>query len=294
DFGFPTASNRVKPTRDGNYVMATGVYKPQLRVYEYSEMSMKFDRHTHAENVDFVLLSDDWTKSVHLQTDRYLEFQTQGGIHYRTRIPTFGRSLAYHFPSCELLVGGSKHEVYRLNLDIGRFMRPLETASTSGVNAVDINPAHQLFGFGTENGLVEFWDPRSKKRIGTTFPTAHHDATGEAIDGFEISALKFHTDGLTCAVGTSTGHVLLYDLRNARPYLTKDHHYGLPIKSLNWHVSRDHQHRVISADSKVIRIWDKQHGQQMTSIEPNRGINDVCTLDNTGMLFVANESRDIL
>jgi ribosome biogenesis protein ENP2 len=53
DFEFPEASNRIKCTADGNFAMATGVYKPQIRVYEFAEMSMKFERHTDAENVNF-------------------------------------------------------------------------------------------------------------------------------------------------------------------------------------------------------------------------------------------------
>lgn len=53
DFDFPEASVRVKVTRDQKHIMATGVYKPQMRVFELAEMSMKFDRHTDCENVQF-------------------------------------------------------------------------------------------------------------------------------------------------------------------------------------------------------------------------------------------------
>ena len=71
------------------------------------------------------MLSDDWTKSIHLQNDRSVEFHNQGGLYYRTRIPRFGRALGYHFPSCDALIAGAGSEVYRLNLDQGRFMTPL-------------------------------------------------------------------------------------------------------------------------------------------------------------------------
>ncbi|KAJ1978440.1 Small ribosomal subunit biogenesis [Dimargaris xerosporica] len=298
DFDFPTASNRIRVTNDGQYVMATGVYKPRLRVFEYSDMSMKFERYTDAENVNFAMLSDDWTKSVHLQADRSLQFHTQDGVYYSVRVPTFGRDLAYHHPSCDVLVTAAKAEVYRLNLDQGRFMKPLVTSSTAGVNVVDINPAHQLFGFGTEDGFVEFWDPRVKSHIGTLIPSSS-SASVELPASYEISALKFHTDGLSVAVGTSTGQVMLYDLRHARPYLTKDHNYELPIKSLNWHTASvdtvSHRHKIISADPKAIRIWDKDTGKPFTTIQPkNRDINDVCHMDGTGMLFVANEGPEML
>ena len=94
------------------------------------------------------MLSDDWTKSIHLQNDRSVELHTQGGFHYRTRIPRFGRALAYHFPSCDALVAGAGPDVFRLNLDQGRFLNPLclqsgDETDVPGVNALDINPAHR-------------------------------------------------------------------------------------------------------------------------------------------------------
>ncbi len=87
-----------------------------------------------------------------MQADRTIELHTQGGFHYRTRIPRFGRALAYHFPSCDALFGASGNEVYRLNLEQGRYLNPLilgEGANddgggggantVAGVNAIDIN-----------------------------------------------------------------------------------------------------------------------------------------------------------
>lgn len=53
DLEFPEASLQSKFTPDGKYLVATGTYKPQFRVYELAEMSMKFDRHTDAETVNF-------------------------------------------------------------------------------------------------------------------------------------------------------------------------------------------------------------------------------------------------
>ena len=69
-FEFPEASYRIKVTRDGHHAIATGTYKPQVKCFDLDQLTQKFERHTDAENVDFALLSDDWTKSVHLQADR--------------------------------------------------------------------------------------------------------------------------------------------------------------------------------------------------------------------------------
>ncbi|QSL66261.1 hypothetical protein MERGE_000638 [Pneumocystis wakefieldiae] len=298
DFEFPEASNKIKVTPDKKYAIATGTYKPHMRIYEFSEMSMKFSRYTNAENVNFEILSEDWTKTVHLQQDRSIEFHTQGGMHYRLRIPKFGRDMGYHFPTCDLLVAASGDEVYRLNLDQGRFLRPFkidsladngEGANKMGVNTVDINPVHQLFAFGTDNGTVEFWDPRYRSKIaildvcGSLNPMFYKKTAG-------ISATSFRHDGLNFSAGTSTGIVLLYDLRSPQVLLRKDQGYDSPIKSIKWLKSNDSISQLImTSDKKIMKIWDKNSGDPFTSIEPSVDINDVCPLDFTGMIFVANE-----
>ncbi|KAH7345583.1 WD40-repeat-containing domain protein [Rhizoctonia solani] len=285
-FEFPEASNRIKTTRDGHHAMATGTYKPQIRVYDLDQLSMKFERHTDAENVDFLILSDDWTKSLHLQNDRTLELHTQGGFHYRTRIPKFGRTLAYHFPSCDALVAGAGSEVYRLNLAQGRFMAPFSLNSdVEGVNAIDINPAHQLFSFGIDGrGVVDFWDPRARARLSSL----------ELPPGEEgVTALASRADGLSLAVGTAAGKTLLYDLRSARPFATKDQGYGLPVQSVSWIEGGSRMAGdglVISADKKVVKIWDRNSpGTNFTSITPSTDINYLHHVPGTGMLMLANE-----
>lgn len=224
------------------------------------------------------MLSDDWTKSIHLQCDRSVELHTQGGFHYRTRIPRFGRALAYHFPSCDALFAASGPEIFRLNLDQGRFMNPLLLQGEggediAGVNAIDINSAHQLFGFGVEgNGTVELWDPRSRARVGilrlpkdrllpmgTVVPALPGVEDGSS-QSLSVTAISSRPDGLSYAVGTSSGHTLLYDIRSARPLAIKDQGYGLPVKNVSWIEGGSRMAGdglVLSADKKVIKIWDR-------------------------------------
>ncbi len=54
-FEFPEASNKIKVTRDGHHAVATGTYKPQMRVWDLDQLSLKFERHSDAENVDFLV-----------------------------------------------------------------------------------------------------------------------------------------------------------------------------------------------------------------------------------------------
>ncbi|KAH8116117.1 hypothetical protein DFH11DRAFT_1840570 [Phellopilus nigrolimitatus] len=312
EFEFPEASNKIRTTRDGHHAIATGVYKPQMRVYDLDQLTLKFERHSDAENVDFLILSDDWTKTLHLQADRSIELHTQGGFHYRTRIPRFGRAINYHFPSCDALVGASGPEVYRLNLDQGRFLSPLVLEGdggedVAGVNAIDINPAHQLLAFGVEgNGSVEFWDPRSRARAGilrlprsqlvvsgSVVPPLPGVEDGNSSKGLSVTAIASRADGLSYAFGTSTGHTLLYDIRSPRPFAVKDLGYGLPVKSVSWieggsRMAGDGM--VLSADKKVVKIWDRNNpAGNFASVTPAHDINHVHHVPGSGLLMLANE-----
>ncbi|KAI6107852.1 WD40-repeat-containing domain protein [Pisolithus thermaeus] len=313
-FEFPEASNKVKTTRDGHHVVATGTYKPQMRVWDLDELTMKFERHTDAENVDFIILSDDWTKTVHLQNDRSVELHTQGGFHYRTRIPRFGRSLAYHFPSCDVLVSASGNEIYRLNLEQGRFLNPIVLDSPEdnpilGVNCIDMNPAHQLLGFGVDGSpSVQFWDPRSRSRVGLlnlpkgriSRPTGRAVVALPGVDdedsssgSLAVTAIASRSDGLSYAIATSTGHTLLYDIRSPKPFAFKDQGYGLPIKNVSWieggsRMAGDGM--VLTADRKVVKIWDQNTpSSNFVSITPATDLNDVHHIPGSGLLLTANE-----
>ncbi|KAG2467858.1 NOL10 protein, partial [Polypterus senegalus] len=140
-------------------------------------------------NVIYILRSevnmshDHFQQLVFLHCDRYVEFHSQHGFYYKTRIPKFGRDFSYHYPSCDLYFVGARVE-----------------------------------------GLPS------------------------------VSALRFK-DALHMAVGTSTGQILLYDLRANRPLIVKDHHYGLPIKTIQF---QDNLDLVLSADSKIIKMWNKE------------------------------------
>jgi ribosome biogenesis protein ENP2 len=173
-----------------------------------------------------------------------------------------------------------------LNLEQGRFLSPLNLGSeVSGVNVVDINPAHQLLAFGLDGeGTVQFWDPRSRSSVGAlrlpksrltaSSSSARHFLPGidneKAEQNLSVTALASRTDGLSYAVGTSTGHTLLYDIRSAKPFATKDQGYGLPIKSLSWidgssRMAGDGM--VLSADSKVIKVWQRDSVSEQTSFQ---------------------------
>ncbi|KAE8453521.1 hypothetical protein EG329_010382 [Mollisiaceae sp. DMI_Dod_QoI] len=305
DFEFEEASSCIRISEDGEWVMSTGTYKPQIHTHYLPHLSLSFARHTTSLNHSFVLLSSDYTKSLHLQTDRRLEFHTAGGCHYQTRIPRYGRDLLYDRHSAEALIpavgvnGDGNGEVYRLNLEIGRFMKSYQVdvggddlttagggALQGGIHTGSVNTAaiaedsHNLLAFGTSIGTVEFWDPRSKARVGIL-----------AGQEGEITALDFDRSGLSLATGSSEGLVQIFDLRRPVPILTKDQGYGFPIKTLLHMTTSSQEKKILSADKRIIKLWDEADGKPWTSVEPAVDINFVAWCKNSGMILTANEGK---
>lgn len=62
DFEMPGVSTSIRMSRDGNYIMAAGIYKPRIRCFEVDNLAMKFERCFDAEAVTFEILSDDYSK----------------------------------------------------------------------------------------------------------------------------------------------------------------------------------------------------------------------------------------
>ncbi|KAL8730131.1 MAG: hypothetical protein Q9181_004769 [Wetmoreana brouardii] len=319
DFEFEEASQCIRVSDDGDWVMSTGTYKPQIHTHYLPHLSLSYARHTTSLNTTFLLLSSDYSKSIHLQSDRSLELHTPLGCHYTTRLPRYGRDLKYDRRSAETLVPAvgvnenGSGEVFRLNLELGRYMKSYEIdvggddlasagggALQGGIGTGAVNTAaiaeesHNLLALGTSLGTVEFWDPRARQRI-ALLPRAMQ---ADIVDGRqEITALEFDRSGLGLATGSSTGLIHLYDLRSSKPLLKKDQGYGYPIQTLIYLApgtsSRGQatEPKILSADKRIIKIWDPQTGSPWTSVEPALDLNCVAWCKDSGMLLTANEGR---
>ncbi|XP_066581841.1 nucleolar protein 10 [Prorops nasuta] len=286
DFDMPAISTSIRATRDGQYILCTGIYKPRVKCFDVNNVSLKFERCFDSEVITFEALSDDYSKLVFLHCDRNVEFHVAHGKHYRLRIPRFGSDMQYHYPSCDLFIVGDSNEIYRINLERGQFLQSF-TSEASSINKCIINPVHHLLTVGTQEGKIEAWDPRMKNKVGTLDCAIHCLSVDNKLENVaSISALKFN-GGLTLGVGTITGHILLYDIRTNKPFLVKDHMYGLPIKNIEFHQSMEY---VYSMDSSIVKIWEKGSGKLYTSIEAQAEFNDLCVIPNTGMLMMANET----
>ena len=296
-----------------------GTYQPQIHTHYLPHLSLSFARHTISLNTTFLLLSTDYSKSLHLQADRSLEFHTPLGCHHTTRLPRYGRDLKYDKRSAEALIPAvgvnedGNGEVFRLNLEVGRYMRGYEVdvggddftssgggALQGGIGTGSVNSAaiaeesHGLLAFGTSLGTVEFWDPRSRGRVGIVkTPRPSSPIEGRQ----EITALEFDRSGLGIATGSSMGLIYLYDLRSPAPLLKKDQGYGYPIQTLIYLTSststraQTAEAKILSADKRIIKIWDQRDGSAWTSVEPAVDINSVAWCKDSGMILTANEGR---
>ncbi|MEW5309812.1 MAG: hypothetical protein WDW38_001668 [Sanguina aurantia] len=294
DFGFPAACQRIKASPDHNYIFATGYHPPQVRVYDLANLSVKFDRNLDAEIVDFQILTEDYSKAVFLCADRTLCFHARFGGYTKTRVPKFGRDLTYAPFLAELLIAGSSPEVYRMSLEEGRFMTPLTCRSPS-VNACGISPTHGLFACAGDDGVLECFDLRQRKAAGYLDAAAAAGAAGQ-----QLTALRFDDSGLHVAVGTQNGLVSLFDLRSQRPLVVKDHMYGSRIVDIKFHSGSGERggmggQRVISADTRIVKVWDASTGEGYTSIEPSAGgdINDICVWPGSGLIMMGCDAPRI-
>jgi len=274
---------------DGIHVVATGVYKPQVKVFDTRELSMKFERHLDAEVVQFEILSEDFTKLVFLGNDRSLSFHAGYGHHFKLRIPRFGRDLAYDRFACELFACGATNEIYRIDLERGHFLQPFETVH-SGVNALNFCDPLQMLACGGEDGTVTCWDPREKKQVGFL------DLKDS--EGTEITRLEFDRLGLIMAVGTSAGKVKVFDIRSSKPLAVKDHRNGVGITGIAFeHPGR----KIISSDAYSIKIWNHDSGEGFVNVEPQANVNDILLVPQTtsasrssGLIIAAGETQRIM
>ena len=223
------------------------------------------------------VLSNDYSKLAFLCADRNIELHAQYGKHFKIRIPKFGRDMIYQPYSCDLMAVGATNEIYRLNLDLGRFNSPLISESPE-INCIDYCAELNVVAVGGIDGRLELWNMDSRNRVLGMVPT------GVSADE-EITSLRFEGNGsLTLAIGTQNGKVLLYDMRYPLPMQTLNHHYRLPIQQIKFH---EGSKKILTADKKIIKVFDKDNGKLFTNIEPKTAINDIelCS-GETGLLFV--------
>ena len=127
---------------------------------------------------------------------------------------------------------GSSNEIYRLDLEQGTFMAPIQ-AHCSELNKVVIAPVHQMLTVGNINGEIECYDSRTRDCLQCV-----------KIFDTETRDLRFSDDGMQLAVGSANGVVKLFDIRNNKPFLELEH-----VTSMKF--SGEH---LLTSDQKTVKI----------------------------------------
>ena len=83
---------------------------------------------------------------------------------------------------------------------------------------------------------------------------------------------------------------MLYDLRRLKPLHILNQRNKIEIKDIHFH---DYSSKLITADSKTIRLWDTANGELYTSIQPAEQINNLAMVKNSGIIFAAQEQHRI-
>lgn len=297
DFQMPSSSSKVVQSHgDGRYIVVGGTYPPRIRCYDIHDLTLKFERYVDSHIVDIVMLGEDYGKMAILQDDRTISFHAHYGAHEKVRIPKFGRGMAYESTTCELLIAGSGSEIYRLNLEEGRFSEPWsvkplssKTNSSPDCSCISVSQAQPLASVGCDDGVVRFFDNRSPDIL-KPFLKLDVQAVTKGMGFFgnssttyyqnpsEITSVSHDPSGLHMAVGTAGGLVALYDVRTSKPLHVKEHKHGLPIHTLKFHPGSG---CLLSSDEKLIKIWKYRSNGDLVN-------NHSVTFDNSDIAQSSN------
>ncbi|PAA85973.1 hypothetical protein BOX15_Mlig024501g1, partial [Macrostomum lignano] len=282
DLAMPNLCNYLALSPDQQYLFLLGVYKPRMNCYELANLSLKFERCIDSPAHKLVSISEDYSKLALLEAERWLELHSQQGHHYKLRVPAEGRDLAWCSWTGELIVATAGQQLHRLNLELGRFMQPWTTeAAVENCRCAEC-PQNGLLFVGTDDAKVQAWDPRAKAAVATL-------DVGPEVGGLSSVSCLRPRDHVTLGVGMATGHALIYDIRERRPCVVKDHRYGVAVHSIAFHGDK-----VISSDSKCVKLWHQADGCPYTAVEPGVNINHMLHFPNSGLLMLACEQPEVV
>ncbi|EEA07931.1 uncharacterized protein CMU_030070 [Cryptosporidium muris RN66] len=324
NFDFTVASSKIRVSPDGQYIAGIGTYPPELRLFDIYELSMKFLRRFDFEVHDFLFLSEDYKKLAFLMTDRVIEFHAQGGHHCRIRVPKQGRGIEYMSTNAEMLIFGSTSEVFRLDLEAGIFLKPINT-KFEFINTGKVNPTLPIILLGGNNGSVELWDTRNKK-VAASLKVSSSDNLyinksknnidfsefdyntldkGSRFDWYsmsnqeQVTTSTFSKDGLRFVLGLSSGNVLIYDIRSSHPLEEKSHKNDLPIMDLHFTNNLNSDSEIlITADRQTIKMWNENRSSNrkdglIGTISTEYPISSICTYPNSGLIMVTGDQTRV-
>jgi ribosome biogenesis protein ENP2 len=287
-FSFPFFVKLTKETPNGEYIISTGSYPPQIKCFSLTDLNLKFQRNLDSDVVDFQILSNNWEKIVFLRSDGKLDFHDKSGSFYQIKIPEKGCDLTFDNKKLFLFIPGFNKYISILDFKEGKFLNSVKLSRNHSITCSGISNFNGLISFGTRQGKIEFWDPRiMKKCIGKI--------NGSRYTNFKksnsISSLRFSdkTENLFFS-GFESGEVAVYDLRCFSPLLCKMIQRLTPVQSIRSSYSSN---CILTSTAKSIQFWKLSTGKTKLFFTPKQTINHVCSIKNTGMVFFSLNSKNI-
>jgi len=201
DSQFPVACNDLSFSQNKKKLLAVGIYKPSVKMFDMKTSIMKFERHLASDPIKVLPFQEDAEKFSILRNDRTLEFHITGGFYDKIKLPQSAREMALNSIKAELYLGGAFKEVYRFSLDQGRFLKSIPC---NGATSIALSPSNGLICTANENKL-SFHDSRSN---GEVFSREYKN---------DILCCDINSTGLNYSIGKEDGECIEYDFRSDQP-----------------------------------------------------------------------------
>lgn len=262
NFEFPVACNDLCFSESRRRLLATGVYKPSVKLFDMKSSTMKFERHLVSDPLRILSLEEDAEKFAILRNDKAIEFHIKSGLHEQIKVPTQPKDMLLNKVLSELYVGGGHGEIYRFSLEQGRFLKSIPC---KGANSISLSRSNGLLGAVAGNNMT-FFDSRTRNEV---FSRKYDN---------EILCIGQDESGLKYAIGTELGEILEYDLRSPSPL--RKVCLGDFVKKITYHKSL-----LASTSSSVSIVLEDC---TVSNITPGFAINAFDT--DGGVVFIGGES----
>lgn len=267
NFAFPISSQYLKISPDQTHLFVSGVYKPSFKIFELDQLSLKVSRGIDSEIIKFLPLSSGYKKVAMICADRNIEFHAQYGHHFKIRTPKIGRDLCYVKNTADLVIAATGNELFRLNLEEGRFKSSWNLGALGDDNNIstfagnyqrssnqedteegNFNMGSNCVGVGEQLGLVFTGCDDGRLRV---FDSRQQAMVSDFMvdEGERIMSLNCDRT-LEIVTGGSEGTVKIFDLRYSGATNVIRHPYMLPIHTIQYHALSK---KLITADQRSVR-----------------------------------------
>lgn len=280
NLNFPSLIKKITQTDDSLFLVAHGEYPPQIRCYDLSNLTCKFQRMVSSEIRDISLISQNWERLAILRSDKFIEFHSKSGYYYQSKLPKNGKTTDFDRRMKILYIASNDNEIYRLDLEYGKFTTSIRCSQCLNSTCLTRSSSENLLAVGSEQGLIEIWDTRMIKKAALILDSKLHSVNKRS----GISCLNFSellNYKLYC--GQFSGDSILYDLRNNKPIIWKKIGNDLPLVAIG-EGARD---VIVSVNKKIIKIWNESNGKSYLTMKSVKDINHACFIKNTGLIVLS-------